>query len=165
MVASYPQVMQQLSQGNSEKARYSQVTVIHSHGLEHFRLGLGTRSTRIGIAIDSDWDCVGLGLGVRWANRCIRLAIDCGQPWRRGCRSSAFAVLATKRGLLRLSGSSSGRTRARKPGWRLSPWQAQRQTMHARRRQTRGERVWRGWGSQRVGIADDVNSSALNILS
>ncbi len=35
MVASYPQVMQQLSQGNSEKARYSQVTVIHSHGLKH----------------------------------------------------------------------------------------------------------------------------------
>jgi len=34
MVASYPQVMQQLSQGNSEKARYSQVTVIHSHGLK-----------------------------------------------------------------------------------------------------------------------------------
>jgi hypothetical protein len=32
MVASYPQVMQQLLQGNSEKARYSQVTVIHSHG-------------------------------------------------------------------------------------------------------------------------------------
>jgi hypothetical protein len=27
--------MQQLSQGNSEKARYSQVTVIHSHGLKH----------------------------------------------------------------------------------------------------------------------------------
>jgi hypothetical protein len=35
MVASYPQVMQQLLQGNSEKARYSQVTVIHSHGLKH----------------------------------------------------------------------------------------------------------------------------------
>jgi hypothetical protein len=34
MVASYPQVMQQLLQGNSEKARYSQVTVIHSHGLK-----------------------------------------------------------------------------------------------------------------------------------
>ncbi len=26
--------MQQLSQGNSEKVRYSQVTVIHSHGLK-----------------------------------------------------------------------------------------------------------------------------------
>ena len=37
MVASYPQVMQQLLQGNSEKARYSQVTVIHSHGLKHCR--------------------------------------------------------------------------------------------------------------------------------
>ncbi len=34
MVVSYPQVMQQLSQGNSEKAHYSQVTVIHSHGLK-----------------------------------------------------------------------------------------------------------------------------------
>ncbi len=38
MVASYPQVMQQLSQGNSEKASYSQVTVIHSHGLKHSAL-------------------------------------------------------------------------------------------------------------------------------
>ena len=36
-VASYPQVMQQLSQGNSEKARYSQVTgtVIHWHSHGH----------------------------------------------------------------------------------------------------------------------------------
>ena len=34
MVASYPQGMQQLSQANCEKARYSQVTVIHSHGLK-----------------------------------------------------------------------------------------------------------------------------------
>ncbi len=40
MVASYPQVMQQLSQGNSEKACYSQVTVIHSHGLKHGELEL-----------------------------------------------------------------------------------------------------------------------------
>ncbi len=35
MVASYPQVMLQLSQGNSENTRDSQVTVIHSHGLKH----------------------------------------------------------------------------------------------------------------------------------
>ncbi len=34
MVVSYPHLMQQLSQGYSEKARYSQVTVIHSHGLK-----------------------------------------------------------------------------------------------------------------------------------
>ncbi len=44
MVASYPQAMpvQQLSQGKSEKARYSQVTVIHSHGLNHNLLGCFT---------------------------------------------------------------------------------------------------------------------------
>ena len=40
MVASYPQVMQQQLQGNSEKAHYSQVTVIHSHGLKQVMTSL-----------------------------------------------------------------------------------------------------------------------------
>jgi hypothetical protein len=70
MFTSFPQVIQQLSPGNSEKAHYSQVIVIHSHGLKQVMTLLvllifatSTRPLRKeGITVDE------LDSSKRWAN-------------------------------------------------------------------------------------------------